>query len=377
MLFLLYPFPKRKENMRKIVSVLLILLFLAAPALAETQTFWIKGYKYHPLYKICQKKEIEYDWDVIGRIATLSKNGVEAKIRMGSDQVLVDGKRLIDIGPPAFFHGGTVAIPSTFANRGIDDIFKYSRRSSAYQKRKKTSSYAINSVVLDPGHGGKDPGAVGRYRKLKEKEVNLDVAKRLKNILQSHGIKVYLTRTRDKFIPLEERAEYASRKNVDFFISIHSNSSRTRWLKGFEVYYLSEKKMDDSDRALQAAGDRSLRFEEGSLDRHSATAKVIAYDLKFTENRIESKELAKSLVRGVKKKGVYTRRKNIKDARFHVLKNFKTSMPAVLVEMGYLSNRGEENLLRTSSYRQKVAQGLANGILAYSREYEKQNGFSR
>ena len=366
-----------KENMRKIVSILLILLFLTVPALAKTQTFWIKGYKYYPLYKICQNKDIEYNWDAIGRTATLSKNGIEAKIRMGSDQALVDGRRLIDIGPPAFFHDGTVAIPSTFAGRGIDDIFKASRRSSAYQKRKKSSSHAINSVVLDPGHGGKDPGAVGRYYKLYEKEVNLDVAKRLKNILQSQGIKVYLTRTSDKFIPLEDRAEYASAKNVDFFISIHANASRTRWLRGFEVYYLSEKKMDDSERALQAAGDKSLRFEKGSLDRRSATAKTIVYDLKFTENRIESKELAEYLVKAVKKKGIYTRRKNIFDARFHVLKNFKTNMPAVLVEMGYLSNRSEESLLRTSSYRQKVAQGLANGILTYSREYEKQNGFSR
>ena len=120
-----------------------------------------------------------------------------------------------------------------------------------------------------------------------------------------------------------------------------------------------------------------MRFEGGAIDGRSATAKAIAYDLQFTENRIESKELARNLVQGVKKKGVYTRRKSIIDARFHVLKNFKTNMPALLVEAGYLSNRREEGLLRTSSYRQKIAQGLADGIVSYAREYETRNGFSR
>ena len=232
-------------------------------------------------------------------------------------------------------------------------------------------------IVLDPGHGGKHPGAVGRYYKTNEKDVNLSIAKRLKGLLSSRGIKVYLTREKDTFVPLSERSNFASKKDADFFISIHSNSSTSRKLRGFEVYYLSEKRMDDSKRAFEAAGDRSLDLGGASIDRNNKTAKAIAYDLKFTENRIESKDLGKHLLSAARKKNIYARKRSLKDARFHVLKNFKTDMPAVLVETGYLSNKREEGQLKSSSYRQKVAEALAKGIMAYKKQFEKQNGFTR
>lgn len=365
--------------MRKIVAIGLVFLILALPVAAQAQSFWIKGYKYYPLYKICQDKEIEYNWDSIGRVATLEKDGVVAKLRIGSDSALVNDKDLIDIGPPVYFHEETVVVPSTFANKGIFDIFRRGKSKSksrgASARRAKSQSHSIKTIVLDPGHGGKDPGAIGKYHKLKEKEVNLDIAKRLKNILKASGIDVYLTRSTDVFIPLPERAEFASSKKANFFISIHSNATKSRWMRGFEIYYLSEKKADDSDRALQAAKDRSSSMKE--LNGYSTNVKAIAYDLSFTENRKQSIGLAESIIKTIKKKRIYSGRKNIKDAGFHVLKNFKTIMPAILVEVGYLSNRNEEGLLKTSSYRQKVAQGIADGILAYSREYEKENGFSR
>ncbi len=360
--------------MKKIVVLGLIFLILALPVVAEAQSLWIKGYKYYPLYKICQEKEIEYSWDAIGRVATLEKGGVVAKLRIGSDKALVNAKDLIDIGPPIYFYGDTVVIPSIFANKGLFNIFRRAKRKSSYTRKTKSLSRRIRTIVLDPGHGGKDPGAVGRYYKLKEKEVNLDIANRLKNILKASGIHVYLTRTRDAFIPLPERAEFASKKKANFFISLHSNASRSRWTRGFEIYYLSER-TDDSERALEAAKDKSSNYKE--IKRYDTTVKAIAYDLSFTENRKQSIGLAKSIIKTIKKKRIYSGRKNIRDAKFHVLKNFKTSMPAILVEVGYLSNRTEEGLLRKSSYRQKIAQGIADGILSYSKEYEREDGFSR
>lgn len=358
--------------MKKTIIIFLALILFCVPAMAGMQAYWIDGHKYYLLYKICEKKDIEYVWDSIGRIATLSKNGIEGKIRIGSDKMLIDGAKLMDVGPPVFFYGGSVVIPSSFSNKNLDRIFKARRKTKfgRANKRGSVSTHTIKRIVLDPGHGGKDPGAIGRYTKIYEKTINLDIAKRLKIILSSYGIKVYLTRDKDIFIPLADRAEYANRKKADFFISLHSNSSRSRWLNGFEVYYLSEKRVDDSERALKAAKeDKERKFD--------TTAKAIEYDLMFTENRIESKGLAGYLIKAVRKKGIYAKRRDPRDARFHVLKNFKTAMPAVLVEMGYISNKKEESLLRRSSYRQKMAQALASGILAYKKEYERQRGFTR
>ncbi|MBL7068337.1 MAG: N-acetylmuramoyl-L-alanine amidase [Candidatus Omnitrophica bacterium] len=365
--------------MRKIIVVSLMLLLLVGTAQAQAQYFWIKGYKYYPLYSVCRGKDIDYDWDSSGRIATLKKNGVEAKIRIGSDRILIDGKKLEDIGPPIYFHKGMVVIPSSFAKRGIDRIFKEKR--TAYRARRATarksavSHNTIRTIVLDPGHGGKDPGAIGRYHKLREKDINLDIAKRLKRLLSNRGMKVYLTREKDVSMSLEKRAAFAKRKGADFFISIHANSSRSKWLRGFEVYHLSER-TDDNERAKKAAKNQGFELENGSIGRYDKTTNAIAYDLQFTENRIVSKDLARCLLKAVRK-DAYVRKNSLRSARFHVLKNIKTDMPAILVEVGYLSNKKEEGLLRLSSYRDKIAEGLKRGILAYKGEYEKADGFTR
>lgn len=372
--------------MKKIISVLLILLLLSASASAENIAYWIKGYKYYPLYPICQDKEIEYSWDNTARTATLHKNYVEARIRVGSDRLLINGEKLEDIGPPIYYYKGTVLAPTSFTHEKLDKIFK-AKKSVSKRKEKDTAHLGrtvmvrpakvrtINTVVIDPGHGGKDPGATGRYYRTKEKKITLDVAKRLERLLLAEGVKVYLTRGRDVFIPLSERAEIANNRRADFFISIHANSSRSKELRGFEVYYLSEK-TDDSQRALDAANNSFMDFEEYCLEKYNKTAEVIACDLRFTENRVESRELAKCLLNSVRN-DVYVRGNSLRSARFHVLKNVKVDMPAALVEIGYLSNKSEETLIRTPEYRDKIAQGLARGILAYKKEYERTNGFTR
>lgn len=346
-----------KTQKKKIIFILSILLLSSAitSVSAENVAYWIKGYKYYPLYPICQEREIEFGWDGAARTATLRKNDVEARIRVGSDRLLVNGEKLEDIGPPVYYYKGTVLAPSSFTHEKLERIFKArktvktaSRPKEKYTapKEKYTASTtrktgvrpervcAINTVVLDPGHGGKDHGATGRYYGTKEKMINLDIAKRLEKLLLVEGIKVYLTRAWDTFIPLPRRAEIAKDKGADFFLSIHTNSSRSRDLKGFEVYYLSEK-TDDNQRALDAAWNASV-------------ADVIARDLQFTENRVESRELAKCLLNGVRN-DVYVRPNSLRSARFHVLKNVKTDMPAALVEIGYLSNIKEEALIRTEN----------------------------
>jgi len=356
---------------KSLPMIIVAALVISQAAFAQTQSFWIKGQRYYPLYKVCEEKGIDYAWDSVGRTATLIKNGVEAKIRVGSDRMLIDGKKTRDIGPPLYFHEDTVAIPAAFATRNLNNIFKAKASAAAANYAKKRSRPSarrtIKTIVLDPGHGGKDPGAISRYYKMQEKGINLDMAKRVKSLLAANGMRAYITRDRDKFVTLSGRAEYANSRNADFFVSIHTNSSTSRSLKGFEVYYLSEK-TDDSARAKEAARNSS---------RSHSTTDAIKQDMLFTENRIESRDMARAIIRAARMKGIYTRNNSLRSARFHVLKDAKTDMPGILVELGYISNKKEEALIRTAAYRDKLAEAIVKGIINFKAEYEKNDGFTR
>ena len=356
---------------KKTIIIILALILFATSAYA--QTFSINGYNYEPLWEICRENDIEFGWDSFARTATLKKNDVEVKMRINSDKILV-GDKLKDIGPPVRFYKGMVVVPKSFSQKDIPRIFSVpkskSRKTSHISATKNTNK--IKTVVIDAGHGGKDPGAIGRYG-LKEKVVTLDIAKRLKKILSASGISVTLTRSKDLFIPLWERADIANKKNADFFVSVHANAFRKRWVRGFEVYHLSDA-TDDTARAVEAAENNSVKFEKNSLNRYSSDVEAIVCDLKFYEDKKESNEMAKYISKSAKRK-LYVRDRGVKGARFHVLKN--TNMPAVLVEVGFVSNKTEEKLLQTDSYKQKVAQAIAEGILAYKKEYERTNGFTR
>ena len=360
-----------QKVMRKIVISLILIALFSTPVYA--QTYSINGYTYVPLWSVCRENDIEFLWDSFGRVATLKKDNVEAKLRINSDKILV-GDRLKDIGPPVKFYKGMVVIPKSFGQKGILKIFKSTpvKVAKTITTPKSKSKNKIRTIVIDPGHGGKDPGAIGRYG-LKEKTVVLDIAKRLKRILSARGINVVMTRSSDKFIPLWKRADIANKKGADFFISVHANAFRKRWVKGFEVYHFSEA-TDSMSRAIEAAENNAVKFEEDSINRYSRDVEAIVCDLKLHEDKKESFGLAYTICRQARKK-LYTRNRGVKGAKFHVLKN--AQMPAVLVEVGFISNKGEEKLLKTSGYREKVANAIAGGVLAYKKEYERTNGFAQ
>ena len=247
----------------------------------------------------------------------------------------------------------------------------------AYRRKEVTYGWQrvhrIRRVVIDPGHGGKDPGAIGRGG-LKEKDLVLDVSLKLARALEGKGINVILTRTKDVFFPLWKRCEIANDEGADLFISVHANASRKRKAHGFEVYYLSEA-IDDNARALEAAENAVLRFENSQNEYHSRDVKTTLWDIFHTENRVESIELAQSICKRVKKNFSFIKDRGVKSARFHVLKG--TRMPAILVEIGFLSNYREEAKLRREFYKQAMARAIADGILDYKRIYDRTNGFTK
>lgn len=252
----------------------------------------------------------------------------------------------------AIFFAGCVTVPSVETPR------------RKITTRIKISPVALKKIVIDPGHGGSDPGAIGRTG-LREKSVNLDIAKRLAEILEDSGVKVVMTRKSDIFIPLSQRVDIANQPGVDLFISIHSNANHTKSLNGFEIYYISANN-NDNRRALYAAEHFSLNLDKKYFGGNSLDLKATLWDMIYTANRQESVNLARTICRSVDQ-DLETRVIGVKGANFYVLKGAR--IPAVLVEIGFLSNAQEERLLKSVAYRQQITESIAQGVADYSHKY--------
>lgn len=217
----------------------------------------------------------------------------------------------------------------------------------------------IRLVVLDPGHGGKDPGAIGKMG-TKEKDLNLKIAKKIKKYLEKLGLEVMLTRNNDVFLSLGERAKIANDNKADLFISIHCNSAprRNSYACGFEVYFLSEARTD-WERAVAQAENEVIKYEITKSDINDDFLPFILADLAQQEFLKESQELAVAIQDAVCE-AFNIENRGVKQADFYVLKG--AFMPAVLIECGFLSNRQEEALLRKDWYQEKLAKGIAEGV---------------
>jgi len=174
-----------------------------------------------------------------------------------------------------------------------------------------------------------------------------------------------MTRSTDKFISLSRRVEIANNSHADLFISIHANANRVRSLKGFEVYYVSTS-VSDLTRAIEAAGEAAPDVEQGAMANNSTNLKAILWDMIYTDSRAQSLKLGRSICGSVADNLENSRVIGVKEARFYVLKGPR--MPAVLIEVGFLSNNSEECLLRNVYFRQKMAEIIAQGIDNFARD---------
>jgi len=222
---------------------------------------------------------------------------------------------------------------------------------------------AIKRLVLDPGHGGEDPGALGRNG-TREKVVAMDVALRLKKKLEKQGFEVILARDTDKFVSLAERSKCGNNRKADLFISIHANSSANRAACGLETYFLSEAKTD-WERVVAARENAAFDTGESSAGLSAdGDVGLILADLAQNEYLLESSELAARIQETTVP---YARIKDrgVKQANFYVLRN--GFMPAVLIECGFLSNKSEEKLLRQPEHRERLAEGICRGIVEFAK----------
>ena len=217
-------------------------------------------------------------------------------------------------------------------------------------------------VVIDPGHGGKDPGGIG-YNHIKEKNIVLPIAKDLKRELVKRGYKVYLTRKSDKFITLKDRTTFANHKHADLFVSLHCNiAPKHPEVYGIETYFLSPAR---SDRAKKVA-----KLENSAIGNLRTTTQNIVLNFLNKNKIIDSTKLAldiqKSLIYNLKKHYNKIKDGGVRPAPFWVLVG--SSMPAILIETGFISNKREALRLVNKTYQKRYAKYIADGIDNYFRK---------
>jgi len=221
----------------------------------------------------------------------------------------------------------------------------------------------IKRIVIDPGHGGKDPGAIGP-RGVQEKDIALDVAKKLGALLEKkYDVEVLYTRDRDVFVPLNERTEMANANKADLFISIHTNASKQRKVRGLETYFLN---WTNDQQAMKVAA-RENKVSVKRMQQMQNELQFILQDLARNSKKEESMRLAhsvqNSMAQSLKKDYRRVNDLGVKSALFYVLVG--AEMPSVLAEISFISNREEEMRLSNGKYKNKIAEALANGINSY------------
>jgi N-acetylmuramoyl-L-alanine amidase len=222
----------------------------------------------------------------------------------------------------------------------------------------------IKTIAIDAGHGGHDPGAIGKSG-LKEKTITLDIAQRLAVLVKERlGCTVVMTRDKDVFIPLEQRPFIAKSKGADLFVSIHVNANRKRQARGIETYIQGLRASDRDAMATAARENATTSKTLGELDDELTR---ILKGLRMESNDEDSIHLAHavqgSLVNAVRPVQSHVVNHGVKRAFFYVLIN--TGMPSILAEVGFISNPEEERMLRTNAYRQSIAEALYQGVKKY------------
>jgi N-acetylmuramoyl-L-alanine amidase len=222
----------------------------------------------------------------------------------------------------------------------------------------------VQRVIIDPGHGGKDPGAIG-VGGLREKDVVLGIARRLRATLIREGLEVHLTRDGDRFLTLEDRTRLANRLHGDLFVSIHANASRNRRTTGVETYLLDTRY--DRQTARVAARENGTTIAE--LD----DLQLILASLRLGYSERYAARLARHVHDGIagRLRGTFPGMRDLGVKRGPFLVLFQADMPAILVEVGFLSNRTEASRMRTDAFSRAAADGIARGILAHRGEHAR------
>lgn len=230
-------------------------------------------------------------------------------------------------------------------------------------------NFGINTIVIDPGHGGKDPGAIGFSKKHFEKDIVLSVAKILqKKLMKELDAKVLITRDKDEYVTLQERTDFANKENADLFISLHCNAHPNKNASGIETFYLSTAKTDEA-RAVEALENEVVYKYEGgeeAMQKYDELAFILA-DMAQVEHLNESSEISYLLQKKLIAKMQCVDR-GVKQANFYVLRG--AFMPSILVELGFMSNKIEEQKLLKTAYQIKLVNAIFDTVKEFKQKYD-------
>ena len=332
---------------RSIVLSVFILLCGCSTSYYSVKTSGYSKDNFVSIDSFCKSNKLQYSFDTIDDMVRLHSDDKEIRMLLNSRLGYFNGS-IFNVKSAPFYSKGTIFIP-----RKLQEIISVSKISDF------KPVYNIKTIVIDPGHGGKDPGAVsptGFY----EKTVNMKVAQYLKKDLEKKGFKVILTRYKDVYLTLQQRVDVAKNHDADLFISIHANSNRSRYVSGIEVYYLSPSRLNSQQRAVKLAKTGTIWPKKVPFD-----ARVILWDMLLTKNYGLSVECAHNLYFTFKKLGFKV--KPPRQAPFYVLRY--AYVPSVLVEIGYLSNKYEEKILRKTYYQKQIADTIASSVVSLNSRY--------
>ena len=220
-------------------------------------------------------------------------------------------------------------------------------------------------IVVDAGHGGKDPGCIGKGG-TREKDVVLSVAKKLKTKLDANGFKTYLTRGNDTYLKLGQRAEIAEKRKADLFISLHANANPSRKMKGFSIYTLSEKASDEEAKKLAEAENAADKIGVEGFTEFEENIRIALSSLQQHAVAEMSEEYANGCAKSFKKASITQQPgPDVRHAPFAVL---RSTVPGALLELGHLSNPAEEKLLKSASHQDKLVAAIVRSVKNYNFE---------
>ena len=326
-------------------AALAMALALVAAAPAETLT--VNGRDY---VAACAR-DVRLTMDGRSGIYTLADGERRYSLVPGFDVARVNGRTVYLEGPVLFRDGELIVPTGLFA------------RPAAARAAAGDGTIPLRKVVLDAGHGGQDCGALGPGR-VREKDITLSVARRLKALLEARGVEVVMTRTGDRYVPLLDRSEMANQSGADLFLSIHCNACPDGDVSGVETFAVSWS-ITDLTRAQKAAAKLSPEdLLEGASRRVSRGAEQAIFSAYLGEQRRQSLDLARSIQAELAGRLAETDR-GVKVKNLSVLR--ETYVPAALAEVGFITYPDTEDKMRSIAWRQKIAEALAAGLGRYAR----------
>jgi N-acetylmuramoyl-L-alanine amidase len=380
-----------RNSLLAAVLVIFLLLFTAGMPPSDRPSFV-------PLAPVAEELGLDVEFSATTGIIRLIGDDTALLFQIGSREAYLPDGTFVIMGEKTTLRGGELLLPAEGVDLAIRRILKRplnwgyegarfftytgsrpveARPRPVGEEFKRPGGYKVRTVVIDAGHGGKDPGGIG-YNDIYEKEIVLKVALELERELKRSlkGVEILMTRKDDCFLSLEERARIANSTDPaknPIYVSIHANVSFSASTKGYESYYLSLEPVNEEAREVASRENSVLGFE---IENYNDYLKEIINRIVDIEYRRESMKLAGLIQDGIENSvGKKSPNRGVKNAFFYVLKAVK--MPSVLVEIGFVTNSEEAVRLREPEYERTIARGVAEGIVEFADLFSKTEGFTR